>query len=228
MAATTRRGLTPFYAVLGVIALAGVALLAYLAAGPGSAGGVPANVVVQPSDTAGFRGYVMGADTAPVEVVEYADYQCPACQGFATVQMPDIRRDLIATGRVRWRYRDFPLSQHRHARLAAHAAACADEQGKFWEMHDLIYAGQADWAFRGNAGGAFRDYARQLGLELGRYDGCMDSNRYAGRIQASFEEGQRIGVQSTPSFLIGGRIYAGALASDRVRQLVDSIASPGR
>ena len=79
--------------------------------GPGSPA-FPANVTVQPSDTAGFRGYVKGSESAPVEITEYADYQCPFCQTFATLQMPTIEERLIRTGRLRWRYRDFPLQQH--------------------------------------------------------------------------------------------------------------------
>ena len=96
---------------------------------------IPANVTVQVADTSGFRGYVKGSADAPVEITEYADYQCPFCQTFATLQMPTIEERLIKTGRLRWRYRDFPLQQHPFARLAAHSAACADEQGKYWEQH---------------------------------------------------------------------------------------------
>ena len=140
---------------------------------------VPANVTIQASDTAGFRGYIKGSESAPVEITEFADYQCPFCQTFATLQMPTIEERLIRTGRLRWRYRDFPLQQHQFARLAAHSAACADEQGKYWEQHDRIYQGQGEWA-RGDAADHFRDYARAIGLDLGRYDECMKSGKYRG------------------------------------------------
>ena len=127
---------------------------------------VPANVTIQASDTAGFRGYIKGSESAPVEITEFADYQCPFCQTFATLQMPTIEERLIRTGRLRWRYRDFPLQQHQFARLAAHSAACADEQGKYWEQHDRIYQGQGEWA-GGDAADHFREYARAVGLDLG-------------------------------------------------------------
>ena len=217
-------GVNRFYLILGVVALAGVALLAWLASGSGGVS-IPANVAVQPSDTAGFGGYVLGSADAPVEVVEYADYECPACQQFEVVQFPAVRRQLIDAGKVRWVYRDFPLEIHRFARLAAHAAACADEQGKFWEMHNRIYEGHSDWSAGGNAAPAFRDYATEIGLDVDRYDECMESARYAGRIQASVEQGSALGVGSTPSFLIGGRIYPGAISSDMIRRLTDSLAA---
>ncbi len=218
-------GVNRFYLVLGAVAVAGVALLAWLATRP-PAVSIPANVAVQPSDTAGFRGYVLGSDTAPVEITEYADYQCPACQQFEVVQFPAVRRQLIETGKVRWRYRDFPLDGiHPFARLAAHAAACADEQGKFWDMHGRIYQGQGDWSARGDAAPLFREYAGAVGLDLAAYDACMASGRFAGRIEASADEGVAVGIGSTPSFVIGGRIYPGVVSSDELRRLADSLAA---
>lgn len=212
-----------FYLILAGVAVVGLALLGYQLAGPATVS-IPANVVVQPSDTAGFHGYLKGSPQAPVEIVEFADYQCPFCQTFATLQMPTIEERLIQTGRLRWRYRDFPLAQHQYSRLAAHSAACADEQGKFWEQHQRIYEGQSDWAESGDAAGIFRGYARALGLDQGRYDRCMTSHKYAGRIRASYDEGVRLGVNSTPTLLVGGRLYKGRFDSDAIRQLVDSLA----
>jgi protein-disulfide isomerase len=214
-----------FYGILAAVALVGAGALLYLISRP-QVSSIPANVTIQPSDTAGFRGYIKGSASAPVEITEYADYQCPFCQTFATLQMPTIEERLIKTGRLRWRYRDFPLQQHPFARLAAHSAACADEQGKYWEQHDRIYEGQGDWAAARDAGDHFRDYARAIGLDLGKYDECMDSGRYAGRIQASLEEGTRAGVASTPTLLVGNRLYQGRIDSDAIRRLVDSLSPP--
>jgi protein-disulfide isomerase len=220
--AATPNGMKRFYAVLAGVAVVGLGVLGYLMSRPQSAS-VPANVTIQASDTAGFRGYVKGAESAPVEITEFADYQCPFCQTFATLQMPTIEERLIRTGRLRWRYRDFPLQQHQWARVAAHSAACADEQGKYWEQHDRIYQGQGEWA-RGDAEEQFRQYARAVGLNLGRYDECMKSGKYAGRIQASYEEGTRLGVGSTPTLLVGDRLYRGRIDSDAIVRLVDSLA----
>lgn len=220
--AATPDGMKRFYAILAGVAVVGLGLLGYLMSRP-KALSVPANVTVQASDTAGFRGYIKGSESAPVEITEFADYQCPFCQTFATLQMPTIEERLIRTGRLRWRYRDFPLQQHQFARLAAHSAACADEQGKYWQQHDRIYQGQGEWA-GGDAADHFREYARAIGLDLGRYDDCMKSGKYAGRIQASYEEGTRLGVGSTPTLLVGDRLYRGRIDSDAIARLVDSLA----
>jgi protein-disulfide isomerase len=222
MAATP--GMKRFYAILAAVALLGLGALGFLLS-RSSVSSIPANVTIQPSDTAGFRGYIKGSQSAPVEITEYADYQCPFCQTFATLQMPTIEERLIKTGRLRWRYRDFPLQQHQFARLAAHSAACADDEGKYWEQHDRIFQGQAEWSV-GDAADHFRDYARANGLDLGKYDECMESGRYAGRIQASYEEGARVGVASTPTLLVGNRLYRGRIDSDAIRRLVDSLSPP--
>jgi len=221
--AETQAGVKRFYTLFAVLALAGVGVLAYLLLKPSTIS-IPANVTVQPSDTSGFHGYVKGSKDAPVEITEFADYQCPFCQTFATLQMPTIEDRLINSGRLRWRYRDFPLQQHQFGRLAAHSAACADEQGKYWAQHEQIYQGQSEWAAARDAGPLFRNYARTAGLDLGRYDSCMKSGKYAGRIQASYNEGVQLGVSSTPTLLIGNRLYRGRLDSDAIIKMVDSLA----
>jgi protein-disulfide isomerase len=221
--ATPQAGVKRFYAVLAVLALAGLGILAYLIFKPQTVS-IPANVVVQASDTSGFRGYIKGSPDAPVEITEFADFQCPFCQTFATLQMPTIDERLIQTGRVRWRYRDFPLQQHPFARLAAHSAACADEQGKYWDQHERIYAGQSEWSESRYAGPIFRNYAKAAGLNLDRYDACMKAGKYAGRIQASYNEGVQVGVNSTPTLLIGNRLYKGRFDSDAIIKMVDSLA----
>lgn len=216
-------GMKRFYILLAAVAVVGVGILGYQLAKPATVS-IPANVVVQPNDTAGFHGYLKGSADAPVEITEYADYQCPFCQTFATLQMPTIEERLIKTGRLRWRYRDFPLQQHPFSRLAAHSAACADEQGKYWEQHEKVYEGQSEWSAVRDAGGIFRRYAQGNGLDLAKYDACMSAGKYAGRIQASYDEGTRVGVSSTPTLLVGGRLYQGRLDSDAITRLVDSLA----
>src|SRR6476646_8530871 len=221
--AATQAGMKRFYALFAAVAVIGVAALAYLLFKPATVS-IPVNVTIQPSDTSGFRGYLKGSADAPVEITEYADYQCPFCQTFATLQMPTIEERLIKTGRLRWRYRDFPLQQHPFSRLAAHSAACADEQGKYWEQHEKIYEGQSEWSAVRDAGGIFRRYAQGNSLDLAKYDACMSAGKYAGRIQASYDEGTRVGVSSTPTLLVGGRLYQGRLDSDAITRLVDSLA----
>ncbi len=219
-------GMRGFYLGLGAVAVIGIAAILYLVLRPATVS-IPVNVAVQASDTAGFQGYVMGSPTAPVEITEFADYQCPYCQTFATIQMPAVEDRLIKTGRLRFRYRDFPLSEiHPHARIAAHAAACASDQGKFWPMHDKLYEGQADWVPKTNPAPIFHDYAAALGMNVDAYDQCMTTAKYAGRIQASHDLGVRLGVGSTPTLLVGNRLWTGRLDSDAIIHLVDSLAPP--
>jgi len=220
--AGTPVGMKSFYTALVGVAVIGVGALGWMLSRPKTTS-IAANVSVQPADTAGFRGYLLGADSAKVEITEYADFQCPFCQTFSTLQMPTIKERLIDAGRLRWRYRDFPLQQHSFSRVAAHSAACADEQGKYWEQHRRIYEGQQDWAESRDAAPMFRRYAEASGLDLARYDACMQAAKYAGRIQASYDEGVRVGVSGTPTLLVGGRLYQGRLDSDAIARLVDSL-----
>jgi len=212
-----------FYYLLGGLAVVGAGVVGYQMMGPGNVS-IPANVIVSPADTLGWHGYAIGSDTAPVTIVEYADLQCPACGEFDTVQWPEVYDKLVRTGKLRWVFKDWPIDQlHSHARLASHAAACADDQGKFWPMKERIYAYQAQWEPGSGQYGRFRDYFQQIGGDVPAWDACMKSAKHAGRIQATRDEGDRLGVGSTPSFLIAGRIYAGVQGSDAIVHIVDSL-----
>ena len=159
--AATQAGMKRFYTLFAVIAVAGLGA-AGLPSLPARHGEHSRQRHRSAVGHAGFRGYVKGSATAPVEITEYADYQCPFCQTFATLQMPTIEERLINTGRLRWRYRDFPLQQHPFARLAAHSAACADEQGKYWDQHQRIYEGQSEWASVAERGPDISEVRREL------------------------------------------------------------------
>lgn len=212
-----------FYYVLGGLVVVGAGVIGYQVMGPRNVS-IPANVIVSPADTAGWHGYIIGSDTAPVTIVEYADFQCPACGEFDTVQWPEVYDKLVRTGKLRWIFKDYPIDQlHSNARLAAHAAACADDQGKFWQMKERIYAYQARWEFGGGQYGKFRDYVKEVGGDPSSWDACMKAATHAGRIQATQQEGALLGVNSTPSFLINGRIYPGVQGSDAIRHTVDSL-----
>jgi protein-disulfide isomerase len=194
-----------------------------------SATAADAPVVVTAADSA-FQGYVLGSATAPVEVVEFADYQCPHCGEFANVQFPTIREQLINTGQLRWRFRDFPLG-FPWSRVSALAGQCAGEQGKFWEMEDALFQRQSVWGTTSrNPTAAFRDLARGIGVDLDKYNACMDSQRYAGRIEASHREGAARGVTGTPTFFVNGRELDNTHFgnSDAFKNLVDSLTGKGR
>lgn len=203
------RGVTlkRFYVGLGAIAVIGVGAIMFARSG---ASGGPVDAGPVPVGAAGdFDGYVMGSDSAPVEIIEYADFECPACATFALLYAPDVKRRLVETGRARLIFRDFPLPQHQKAPVAHHAAACAAEQGQFWPMHDQLYGNHGRWVNDRRPERVIEQLAEALGLDMRRYDECMDSGRYRQRIQASRERGSQLGVGSTPSFIVGGRLVAG-------------------
>jgi protein-disulfide isomerase len=213
-----------FYVLLAVVAIGGAGWLVYSARHKPEERPVPTTPVpVAPAG--GFRGYTLGSDSAPVHITEYSDFECPFCASFATVQMPEVRSQLIATGKLQWRFRDFPLASHEYSRTAALAAHCAGEQGKFWEMHDQLFYNH-QWAQRGkNPSGLFRGFAKTIGLDADRYDACMDSQRYARRIEDSRQEGEALGVDHTPSLYVDGRPFTGRATSDALRALVDSLTA---
>jgi len=213
-----------FYIALAGIAVAGGAALVVMANRGG--GSVPIGPIPPEAIEAGrdFPGYVDGSADAPVEIIEYADFQCPACQHFWLLTVRDIKERLVKTGRVRYIFRDFPLPMHDKSRVAHHAAACADEQGMFWPMHDTLFQTQNRWSgAKGTGEPQFRDMAEGLGLDLARYDDCMAAGRYRGRIQASYDSGVSLGVSSTPTYIIGNSLYNG-MSYDEVKAIVDSLS----
>jgi protein-disulfide isomerase len=217
-----------FYVALGVLAVAGVGTLAYVATRGGDRQVVQLDPNLPPVQS---EGYVIGIPSAPVEVIEFADFECPACAQFATLHEPDVRSRLVQTGQIRLRFLDLPLVEigHRNSPTASLAAACANEQGKFWEMHDAIFAVQDRWATQAtdNPRRVIDPLARQVGLDVRRYEECMSSRRYLANIQAHRQAAQRYKVQSTPSFVIGGRVYSGSLPYDEFKRYVDQARAAG-
>jgi protein-disulfide isomerase len=143
--------------------------------------------------------HVLGPDHAPAVVIEYGDFECPNCkQAAPAVKMLLERFD----GDVRFAFRHFPLEEaHPHARQAAEAAECAGAQGKFWEMHELLFAHQTHLDTKHLLG-----YAEQLGLDVGRFTAELDDQVHLQRIREHVAGGKRSGVRGTPGFFINGRI----------------------
>lgn len=210
--------LRPFYAALAVLVVAGGVAIWWVRSSGRNSG--PTAVDPVPVSTGEFYGHTLGSDSAPVEIIEYSNFGCPWCARFAVLIKPDIRERMIATGQVRWVYRDFLLGDHEAGNLAHEAAACAGEQGLFWPMHDQVFYNQGRWMQDRRPARTFRGYARDIGANLDQYDECMDERRYLPRIIATREQGIALGVQSTPTFIVGGLMVAGALPYDSIRTLV--------
>jgi len=209
-----------FWLALGLAVVVGIGLLGYLASRPK----LTATTIDPNLPPMKAEGYLLGSPTAPVEVIEFADFECPSCGQFATLAEPDIRAKLVNTGKVRMRFMDFPLSMHPNTWDASLAAACANDQGKFWEMHDVIFQNQDRW--NGEATrrprSVLAEYAKGLGLDMSKYNACMDAETHRAQVQANQQEGERHQVNSTPTFLIGGKLYPGALAYDAFKKLIDA------
>lgn len=215
---------TGFYILLSLLALAGIGVLAYVVTRPKKA----AEDVTISSDTTNAgpaRGYTSGNANAPVKVLEFGDFECPLCGRFATLTEPDLRKRLIETGIVQFTYYDFPLDMHKNTRAASNAAACADEQEKFWPMHDRLYDTQDQWNGQAtdNPGSIFATYASELGVNTAQWQSCYDARKYQKRISANMAEGLRHNVNATPSFIIGNKLYTGGLAYDQLKAIVDSV-----
>jgi protein-disulfide isomerase len=165
----------------------------------------------------------MGRPDAPVKIIEFADFECPGCAQFATVTEPDVRKRLVESGEASFRFYDYPLDMHQNSYPASHAAACAEEQGKFWEMHDRIFAGQNEWSTyaTSNPKGVFKGYAQQLGLDVAKWEGCVDAKRYLSKIDANRAEGDRRQIRGTPTIYVNDR-EASAHGYDQIKALVDS------
>ena len=219
-AAKKRRDNRPFYVAVGLIALAGAGIVGYLASRPKTMD----ITTVDPRQLPQAEGYLMGNPSAPVQILEFGDFECPSCSQFAVLTEPDVRKRLVETGIASFRYYDFPLPGHANSWPASHAAACANEQGKFWEMHDQLYNAQDQWASHTtrNPKGLFEGYAKAIGLDVSKWEDCYDSQRHQLKIAANKAEAERRRVGSTPTFVIGKRQIPGALGYDQMKLLVDS------
>lgn len=214
---------TGFYYVLGAIAIAGASILAYSMMRKPS--DVVATEAVAPTGPIGpAEGYLIGKADAPVKITEFADFECPGCGNFANVTEPDVRKRLIETGLANLTFYDFPLPQHKNSQAASNAAACANDQGKFWEMHDMIFANQDQWNTEAtdNPKPFLQKYAERLGLNTGTWETCFNTRKHQGRIMANAAEGEKRKVNSTPTFIIGDKMYAQGMTYDAMKAIVDS------
>lgn len=169
----------------------------------------PTPVPVDPSSIAIRAANTKGDANAKVMIVEYSDFQCPYCKRFYDQVLPRILEDYVKTGKVRLTFKHYAFLGE-ESRLAAQASECAAEQGKFWEYHDLLYSQNtgANPAFFSKSNLA--QLAAQIKLGGAAYTKCVDDAATLARIQEDAEEGTRIGVRGTPTFLVNGKLLVGA------------------
>lgn len=150
----------------------------------------------------------MGDKNAPVTLIEWSDYECPFCKRFFDNTLHKIKTKYIDTGKVKFVYRDFPLSFHANAMPAAIAAECAREQGgdeTYFKYHDMIFEKQSLLNTSN-----FKKFADNLGLNTDKFNECFDGRKYKDEVDKDFRDGQSVGVTGTPGFLLNGRLISGA------------------
>jgi protein-disulfide isomerase len=165
---------------------------------------------------------IEGSATAPLWVVEVSDFQCPYCRQWHEATYPVIKKEYVDTGKIRLAYINFPLPGHQNAWPAAEAAMCAATQGKFWEMHDALFATQTEWERSGTPAAIFDSLATKVGVNLDPYHDCISKHAMRPLIQADVERATESGVNSTPTFLIGNTMIQGAQPASVFRETIDS------
>ncbi len=164
-----------------------------------------------------------GRPDAPVTVYEMSDFQCPWCGRFARETMPDIEREYIATGKVRFIFVNFPLPMHPNAGPAAELAMCAAQQDRFWQVHDLLFRHQERWADLREPGTFFMSLADSAGADRGAMARCVRTGAMRDLVRRDAEGAARTGARSTPTFYIEGGLMSGAQPIGVFRTVLDSI-----
>lgn len=185
----------------------------------------PSDPRVAIADTARIK----GDPSAQVWLVMASDFQCPACKYWHDTQAAEIIRDYVNTGKVRFAYTNFPLDHiHPNARAAAEAGMCAGAQGRFWDMHDRIFAQQDQWSPAPDPIGQFRAMAVAAGVDTAAWNQCMANDVMAPLVEADRARGQTGGVDQTPYFFVGSQKVGGAIPAARLRPMLDAaIAQAG-
>lgn len=169
--------------------------------------------------------HVLGSKNAKVTVIEYSDFQCPFCRRYWKDSLSQIKKEYIDTGKVRFVYRHYPLEFHPAAMISAKASECADESGKFWEMHDKIFQEQAK---SGDGTITYTEddikkWAGEIGLNAVSFSACLDSDKYTKRINDDLASGTQAGVSGTPTVFINNQRIVGAQPYSIFKSAIDTL-----
>lgn len=164
----------------------------------------------------------IATNSAKVTIVEFSDFQCPAC---AAVH-PTIKKVLEDyKGRINFVYRHFPLPQHAYAIKAGEAAEAADEQGKFWEMSDKLFASQTEWSEGKTSVDNFVTYAKELGMDSDKFRQSVESSKFAGRVNEDYKDGLSLGINATPTFYLNNEKLIEAPTYNNFKSKIDSLSA---
>ena len=167
---------------------------------------LPSQLTILPADP------VQGSSTAKVTIVEFSDFQCPYCAQVAPILASAVTQ---SQGRVRLVWKDFPLPTHPEAEAAAEAAQCAGQQGKFWQYHDQLFQNQSTLG-----PSLYTSLAASLGLATDQFQLCLTQHQLEPFIQRNVAEATAIGINATPSLVIGGQLYSGTFTADQLAQYI--------
>jgi len=167
---------------------------------------------------------VLGEENAPVTIIEFSDFQCPFCRTFYEDTYAQLKTDYIDTGKVKLSYRHLPLDFHAAAQISAEGAECANDQGKFWEYHDMLYEKQ------GAQGTGTVQYTKddiktwtaELGLDSATFNDCIDSEKHTKIVKDDITYAGTVGVQATPSFFVNGQKIEGAQPFAVFKTMIDA------
>jgi len=180
----------------------------------GDSGSAPSGAVV---DVKEGDSPSIGKANAPVTIIEFSDFECPFCERFYSQTYKQVKTNYVDTGKVRIVFKHFPLPFHASAQKAAEATECAREQSKFWEMHDKLFENQNAIAIAN-----LKSYAVALGLDASKFNTCLDTGKYASRVQKDASDGSAAGVSGTPSFFINGKSVVGAQPYSVFQQAIEA------
>ncbi len=167
-------------------------------------------------------GRIKGDSAAPLWMIEVSDFQCPYCKRFHQESWAELDRRYVATGKLRVAFLNLPLPSHRNAWPAAEAAMCASAQGRFWAMHDSIFAAQPRWEALARTDTMFRRFAVAVGVDTAAFRTCTESHATRPLIQGDLDRVTAAGVQSTPSFFVGDSVIAGAYPVGEFVRVIDA------
>ena len=164
---------------------------------------------------------VRGSEDADVVLVEFTDYQCPFCSRHFQQTDGQIQENYVDTGKIKYVIRDLPLPFHGNASIAAQAARCAGDQGKYWEMHDALFNNQEEWG-EGDAEELFSGYVSELGMNVSQFDACVSEGKYEQAVQDDLDLASSVGASGTPTFFINGEILVGAQPYSAFQTAIDA------
>lgn len=179
-----------------------------------------AQAILLPTDIATSTDHIRGSLTAPVTLVEYGDFQCPACAAY----YPIVEKVLADEGpdAVRFVFRHFPLTQHPNGIPAGKASEAASNQGKFWEMYNVLYEKQSEWSTVTDAKTLFIGYAKSIGLDEKKFLADYDLPVLMSKITNDYKGGVKAGINSTPTFFINGKQIKNPQGYDDFKKLIDN------